>query len=171
LPWLIQKVLLFTITKTDDTLAVSTWKNMKHADGYPVFVDTYSLEPKSHKQVADISDGYAPPLPGESHLLRMLLKKSFLTLTVDGWSVLANDGGRITLNFYNTNNVTAPVVGTVIRPESFKMDVFVYPYKNGWLIYGATAVKIEKIGDMYRPEMISNIMASLFNWLVVSTAR
>jgi len=150
------------ITKLE---SISKWKTIKHADGVPVFVDAYALDSNTRKQTADQSDGYAPVPPGESHMLRMVLKKSFLTLEIDGWNVLTNSKGLISMSFRNSNNVNAPIVGAVIRPDGFKMDVYAFPYKNGWLVYGSTAVKIEKMARMYKPEMVSNIMTAMFNWL------
>lgn len=145
--------------------SVSAWKSIKHADGKPVFEDAYSLDIKTNEQAADTSDGRAPVAPGEQHTLRMVLKKSFLTLKIDGGNWIANSGGFITMSFKNTNNVNAPLVGAIIKPNGFKMDVYAFPYKHGWLVYGATAVRIEELSEMYKPEMVSNIMTAMFNWL------
>ena len=146
--------------------AVSTWKDILNDDDRPLFADVYGINKPGGTRVSDEVDGKAPADTPEVHPLRMVTKKGFLTMTVDGQYSLANAAGNIVMDFVNTKDIGIPVIGTLMKPGGFRMEFLAFPYKNGWLVYGGSPVRVEKFADQYDPAESTRMMTAMFRWLI-----
>jgi hypothetical protein len=119
---------------------VSRWKTMRNAEGEVIFDDAFTMDAKGRK-TADVSDG-AAPVEGELRFAQLSLPTGTIlgSLATPVRMMLHERDGEIQLDVANLKDVDVFLIGTIIKAGALKIHMKVYPYKAGWLIYGASAV-------------------------------
>jgi hypothetical protein len=148
---------------------LSTWKNIKDVSGKTIFSDSYTTT-ESGSKIDDWSDGEASP-NGETHFGTLALQTNtpIGSVNVPSSIVIYNRNGEIQVDVTNVKDVRAPIVGTVIKSGGLKIHLKMFPHVKGWLVYGASAVKLEKFEDAMKPEDLSRYIDSLFTWIKDNT--
>jgi hypothetical protein len=141
---------------------LSGWKTIKKSDGSQVFSDSFRIDEAS-KKIPDAVDGTAPAT-GEVHLARLTVSMYGVKIPVDTQVILAREEDHISMKLLNLKSVTAPLLGTIVRERQLKINVDLYPHKNGWLVYGGSAVTLEKYKDQFDTNFTRDIMIGVFTW-------
>lgn len=144
---------------------VSRWKTIRDAKGEPLFEDAYSTDARGTK-VADVSDGVAPEA-GETSYAQLKFRTGTIAgaLPIPARITLHGRQGEIQLDLVNHREVRAPIVGTLIPAGGLKIHMKAYPHEKGWLVYAASAVKMDKFQDAIEPELLASLTDALFTWI------
>ena len=148
---------------------LSTWKTIKDVLGKTIFSDSYTTT-ESGSKIADWSDGEASA-NGETHFGTLALETNtpIGSVNVPSSIVIYNRNGEVQVDVTNVKDVRAPIVGTVIKSGGLKIHLKMFPHVKGWLVYGASAAKLEKFEDAMKPEDLSRYIDSLFTWIKDNT--
>jgi hypothetical protein len=148
---------------------ISTWKTIKNNEGKIVFKDAFTTDAGGRK-IADWSDGIAAQT-GELHYATLSLDTNTPrgAIAVPVRVTVYNRAGVIQADVVNANDVKVPFVGTLIKAGKLKIYLKSFPQGNGWYMYGSAVVKMEKMEDSLKPEVMGTYVDSFFNWLKAST--
>jgi hypothetical protein len=148
---------------------ISTWRTILDSKGETIFADANTTDERGRK-IPDWSDGYASE-NGEIHFANLSLKTNtpLGAFPVPCTVSLYNRDGEMQVDVTNPKDVKVPLVGTVIKAQGLKIHLKAFPYEKGWLVYGSTTVKLEKFEDAIKPEVLSQYVDSLFNWVKNNT--
>ncbi len=148
---------------------ISTWKTIKDATGKAIFDNAFTTNARGAR-IDDWSDGQASP-NGEIHFGTLALKTNtpIGSISVPATVTIYNRGGEIQVDVINAKDVRAPIVGTVIKAQGLKIHLKAFPHEKGWLVYAASAVKLEKFQDALKAEDLQRYIDALFNWIKDST--
>lgn len=143
--------------------AVSGWSKMRNAKGEPVFREAVTID-ASGNRLPDSVDG---ELTGgkQTHFARVRIPVQAATVTADIQVDLENNGRWLNTKMVNVREIRAPLVGTIINQGGFRILIELYPYRSGFLVYGATAAKLEKLADQMKPEDLGAQIGAILNWL------
>ena len=143
------------------------WKSIKDTKGEVLFEDAFTTD-ASGKTIPDVVDGNAPAT-GEKIYGTLVIKSPMGGLPVPITLELFNKAGYIQADLTNRTDVSAPFVGTIIKKENLKLHMKFFPHEKGWLLFGASAVKLEKFQDMMKPEDLERLTDGLFTWIKNNT--
>lgn len=146
--------------------ATSSWTQIKDSEGKKLFVDAYTYHPQRDTKIPDDLTGEASIL-GDEHDVRLFFKVAGFKIRLDAVVTISDDPhtDTVEVEFYNTNNVKAPLVGTIIRERGLSFTLTFKNHENGWLVYGNSTVKVEKFEKKIEPEITKKIINNFFNWI------
>jgi hypothetical protein len=148
---------------------ISTWKNIKDTQGSPVFTDAFTTD-VGGQRIEDWSDGQVSG-EGEVHSASLSLDTNtpIGSLRVPSTVTMYNRGGEIQFDVTNYQEVRVPFLGTIINTGGLNIHVKAYPHGNGWLIYGASVVKLQKLENFMKPEDLVRYIDAMFSWIKEGT--
>lgn len=144
--------------------SVSTWKSIKDSSGKQVFKDIYAVDASGNK-TADKVDGKASAT-GDLIPLKLFLNSPIGAISVLSMQTLYQRGNEVQSDLINTQNINVPLIGTLIKYGNLKIHLKFFPYQKGYLVYGASKVKLESHKDALKPEDLIRNIDSIYNWLV-----
>ena len=144
--------------------SVSKWKDHKGPEGQSIFKDSYTANFR-FREIADQIDGEAT-YDGDSRYAVLKAKAKSITIRVDGQLTMYKlVGGGYEVQFLNIRPIRASIAGKIIDSKGLELKIYVFPYKNGWLMHGYARVLLEKFEDDFDPETASNLVSGFFRWL------
>lgn len=143
--------------------AISAWTRIRNRDGETLFSDAYATNADGLR-IPDPIDGRIGN-DDETQFGRLKMQISIATVTVDMKVRMQKIGSKLSAYLINTDDITAPFVGTVIKENNFRIKLELYPYRNGFLTYGVAAAKMEKLEDRLTPDALGNQVYGIFNYL------
>jgi hypothetical protein len=143
--------------------AISAWTRIRNRDGEALFTEAYATDAKG-KRIPDPIDGRISN-NDETQFGRLKMQISIASVTVDMKVRMQKIGTQLAGFIVNTEDISAPFVGTVIKKNNFRIKLELYPYRNGFLTYGVAAAKMEKLEDKLSPDTLGNQVYGMFNYL------
>lgn len=143
--------------------AMSAWTQIRNREGEALFKQAYATN-SDGERIPDLIDGRIND-DDETRYGRVKMQISIATVTVDMNVRMQKTGSKLSAEFLNTDDITAPFVGTVIKENNFRIKLELYPYRNGFLTYGVAAAKMEKMEDMLTPDTLGSQVYGFFNYL------
>ncbi len=146
------------------TQSVSTWNTMRDAKGNSIFREVFATDAYG-RRVDDPTDGKSTE-SGRSFSMEFGLDTPVGTIPVAGTMNQYLVNNEFQLDLSNAEDVRIPFVGTLIKKQMLKIHLKFFPHEKGWLVYGASAVKLQTREDSLKPQDLSRIVDGIFTWLV-----
>lgn len=143
--------------------AISQWTRIRGEKGDPLFVEAYTIDERG-RQIPDQIDGRIQN-GRESRLARLRTKISIATLTIDSQIQFAHTGEYLEASIINIDDISAPLVGVVIREGNMQSKFELYPYQDGYLVYGRASAKLEKMQDRMTPDILADQITAIYSHL------
>lgn len=146
------------------TQGVSSWNTMKDAQGHTIFREVFATDGRG-RRIDDPTDGKSTE-SGRSFSMEFGLDTPVGTIPVAGTMSQYLVNNEFQLDLSNAEDVRIPFVGTLIKKNMLKIHLKFFPHEKGWLVYGASAVKLQTREDSLKPQDLSRIVDGIFRWLV-----
>ena len=147
------------------TEALSTWKEMRTHDGATVFSATNSTDAAGNR-IADKVDGLTPE-NGKILFGHFAMPITKFQVSMNGIIQIlrGEDFAARVIRIHNYKDISVPLFGSVARSNGLNILLETYPYQNGWLMYGAAAVKMERFQEQAQPSFVENLLYGFVEWL------
>lgn len=141
---------------------LSRFKELKKPSGKPYFYDSYNGDPEWEK-VADDIDGRLID-GGDYFRLKLRLRRVGIGIDVKGGVVLLRDANKLTVYLKNEHPIAVPVLGKILDRDGVRIKWEFHPYKNGFIVYGATVIKAEKFSKEIVGGLSEKFNEAAFKW-------
>jgi hypothetical protein len=142
---------------------ISGYRNLVLKNGKKVFTNSYNTDARWNK----IPDGIDGEIEAGGEYFRAILNlkaKGFGVSIKSGLS-LTKDDFKIAAFLKNVRPVSVSLVGTVVKVDGVRILWEFYPYRNGFLVYGASVITPEKFKDDIARGFSTEFSEAVFNWL------
>lgn len=147
--------------------AVTSWNTILDQDGNRIFVDAYTTDSRGNR-IADQVDGRVQAA-GERHFARLILKKLGIKISMPTTIDIYEKDGTYQVDITNYQPVKAPLIGTIIQTGNFKVHMKLFAHLNGWAVYAASAVKLDKLESQLDPQELDRMVDAMYWWFVNNT--
>lgn len=146
------------------TQTVSEWNNIKDPKGNSIFRDVSSLDSDGNKS-DDQNDG-AVSADGRNFNLELSIQTPVGFVPMTGVMTQYSRDDNFQLDLTNTREISLPIVGTLVKKNKLNVHLKFYAHEKGWVVYGASAVKMETQESAFNEKDLNRIMEGIFNWLL-----
>lgn len=136
----------------------STWKEIRDSSNRLMFDDAYTTD-RYREKMPDVTNGKIRSNP-DFHFGAIV--GSGLTIGLE-LQFKKMENGRVDADITNPRDISAFPVGTIVKARNLKIHLEFFPYKNGWLYYGAAAPKLEKFTE--KAEQLNETARSILLWV------